>query len=295
MGDDVQDAKEQHRLGTINRWDPPEGDWAAEHDWTRYRGPDPWPVPGGWVFVDPEGGGWWRYFGDAGVGHDKDDGIREELEDDESVDDAYDAMQDLRDEHGQLAFLKVETANPDEVSMRNPGDEKLEWTLEIDGVQVFRRVEPDRSDTMAAVAEALQAYHAGDLDDRRDEIVPTSGRKPDDVREQEQLEERREENEQLDEFVPDGGQRYPNPYAAALMLPPGRQWMDAARQFLEEEQHRLHDRLKELEHDDGSIPDDVATEWSVAKGRLDQTRLFHGLVVQAQLTAELEEEGDDDE
>lgn len=190
--------KEEHRLGTIGRWDAPDGDWAREHDWTRYRGPPPYPVPGGWVFKDPEGGGWWQYFGEAGVGHASGDSILDELEDDESVDDPYDALDDLR---GEYAYLTVETANPDEVSMRNPEDEELEWTLEVDGTEVFRRVDPDRSDMMGAVAQALHAYHTGDLDDHLGEIGPSSGRKPEDVREQEELEKRKEENNSLGDFA----------------------------------------------------------------------------------------------
>ena len=199
-GDDLESVtqqKEAHRLGTINRWDPPEASWAAEHDWTRYRGPDPWPVPGGWVFKDPEGGGWWEYFGDAGDGHEFDDGILDELKADESVDDPYDALDEMR---GEYAHLTVETANPDEVSIRNLEDEQLEWELTVDGTQVFRRVEPDRSDLMAAVAEALSAYHTGDLADTLDEIVPATGRKPADVLEREALEERKQNNQSLGDF-----------------------------------------------------------------------------------------------
>jgi len=77
--DSEAEQKEQHRLGTINRWDVPDGTWATKYDWTRYRGPSPWPVPSGWVFKDPEGGGWWEYFGEAGVGHPRDDDIFEAL------------------------------------------------------------------------------------------------------------------------------------------------------------------------------------------------------------------------
>jgi len=194
---DVTEQKEKHRLGTINRWDAPDGDWAAENDWTRYRGPDPWPVPGGWVFKDPEEGGWWQYFGDAGVGDDDSDSILDELKHDPSVGDPYDA---LDEERGELASLEVKTANPDEVSLRNIEDEKLEWTFKIGSIQVFRRVEPERSDLMAAVAEALVAYHEDILDERVDEIVPTSGRKPADIREQEQLEQRKESNKSLGDF-----------------------------------------------------------------------------------------------
>ena len=86
-------------------------------------------------------------------------------------------------------------------------------------------------------------------------------------------------------------EQFPNPFLAASVLPPGRRRLEAVRQFLEEEQHRLHERLNEIENDDGSIPDDAAGEWSIAKGRLDQTRVFHGLVVQGMLTDELGREG----
>jgi len=191
------DAKEANRLGTINRWDAPEGEWAADYPWTRYRGPPPWPVPGGWVFEDPEGGGWWTYYGELGVGHYDDNKIRDELRDDDSVDNPHDLVEEAR---GARAYLEVETANPDEVSLRNPEDEKLEWSLKIDDTRVFRRVEPDRPDLMAAVAEALDAYHEDELDERVDAIVPSSGRKPDDVREQETIEEREEQNRALGEY-----------------------------------------------------------------------------------------------
>jgi hypothetical protein len=89
--------------------------------------------------------------------------------------------------------------------------------------------------------------------------------------------------------------RFPNPYMAATILPPGRRRLEAVRQFLEEEEHRLHDRLNEIENDDGSIPDEGTDEWSMVKGKLDQTRLFHGLVIQGVLTDEMEQEGDDAE
>lgn len=205
MTGDNTEQKEEHRIGTINRWDAPDADWAAEYDWTRFRGPDPWPVPGGWTFGDPEEGGWWIYFGDAGVGHGNDNSILDELQEDESIEDAFDAMNELREEHGERASLAARTANPDEVSMMNPDAEELEWELKVDGAQVFRRVEPDRDDLMGSVAAALEAYHEG-REDRFEEIVPETGRKPDDVLEQEKQERREEENDSLDEFVTDGGE-----------------------------------------------------------------------------------------
>lgn len=87
--------------------------------------------------------------------------------------------------------------------------------------------------------------------------------------------------------------RYPNPYLAASTLTPGRDHLEAMRQFLDEEQHRLHERLVGMENDDGSIPDDVADEWSMVKGKLDQTRLIYGLVVQGLLTNEIGEVDDE--
>lgn len=91
----------------------------------------------------------------------------------------------------------------------------------------------------------------------------------------------------------DEPKQYPNPYLAASMLSAGRKQAEAMRQFLEEEQHQLHERLTEMENDDGSIPDDVAEEWSMVKGKLDQTRLIHGLVVKAIAQDEMKQMEDD--
>lgn len=62
-GQDENEQKEAHRVGTINRWDAPDASWAAEYDWTRYRGPPAYPVPGGWVLgiVEGDGTGWRIY------------------------------------------------------------------------------------------------------------------------------------------------------------------------------------------------------------------------------------------
>ncbi len=87
---------------------------------------------------------------------------------------------------------------------------------------------------------------------------------------------------------------YPNPYLAASTLSPGRDQLDAMRQFLEQEKHRLHERLNGLEDDDGSISDDVADEWSMVKGQLDQTRLFYGLVAQGLLADTMQQEERDE-
>lgn len=197
MPDTLTEEKEQHRLGTIGRWDPPDGDWAAEYDWTRYRGPDPWPVPGGWVFGDPEEGGWWKYYGELGVGHANDNSILDALKEDETVTDPY---EELEAAQGPYAYLNVETANPDEVSIRNHENEEYEWAFKIGDTAVFTRVEPERSDLLAAVAEALMAAHEGDLDERRNSIAPTTGRAPETELKKKAIEQRREENSSLSEF-----------------------------------------------------------------------------------------------
>lgn len=87
----------------------------------------------------------------------------------------------------------------------------------------------------------------------------------------------------------DGPERFPNPYLAATTLPPGPRRLEAVRQFLEDEQHTLHTQLQEIENDDGTIPDDATAEWSMTKGKLDQTRLFHGMVVHAMLKESMTE------
>jgi hypothetical protein len=194
----LTEQKEQHRLGTINRWDVPEAGWAANHDWTRHRGPKPWPVPSGWVFKNPEEGGWWRYYGDRAIGNHSRDAIADELKEDETISEPYKAVEETR---GPDAHLSSETTNPDEVSLLDYEDEKLEWKFEVDDKTVFRRVEPHTPDIMAAVAEALQAYHDGELEERIDEITPTSGSKPEDILKQENVERRQEENKSLTEFT----------------------------------------------------------------------------------------------
>lgn len=203
--EESSESKEDHRLGTINKWDAPDAEWAAEYDWTRSRGPPPWPVPGGWVFKDAEGGGWWQYYGDAGVGEHSDNSIRETFEADDAYADLDEVTDALSDARGEYAYLNMEAANPDEVSLRNLEDEETEWSLEIADRVVFRRVEPDRADLMAAVAKALDAYHRGELDEEIEAIVPASGSKPADVLEQEDIDRRQAENESLGSFGSDGG------------------------------------------------------------------------------------------
>lgn len=172
------EQKEAHRVGTINRWDAPDASWAAEYDWTRYRGPPAYPVPGGWVLGIVEGDGTgWRYYGEDGIG---------ESNDPESP-----------AEPTAEAGLLFDVANPDETSLRDEPD--MEWRFTLDGEVVFRRVEPDRDDAYGAIAKALSAFHEGTPPSEISE-TPSSGRKPADVREQEEVERKQQENQSLDRW-----------------------------------------------------------------------------------------------
>ena len=88
-------------------------------------------------------------------------------------------------------------------------------------------------------------------------------------------------------------EQFSNPFYTASTITPGRRQLEATRQFLDEETDRLDEQLKSIENDDGSIPAGAAEEWSMTKGRLDQTRLFSSLVKQSLLTGEWRGEADE--
>lgn len=171
------EQKEEHRLGTTNRWDAPDADWARSYDWTRYRGPPAYPVPGGWVLGIVEGDGTgWKYYHEDGVG--------------EATDTDVECDPEPLAEAGLILDVVADTG-----SLREDPD--TEWRFSIEGTQIFRRVNPDRDDAYGAIARALSAYHR-DQDPEEIAATPDTGRKPADVREQEKLERRREENESLE-------------------------------------------------------------------------------------------------
>lgn len=186
MDESDVDRKEQHRVDTIGQWDPPEADWAAEYDWTRYRGPAAYPCPGAWVLDEPEGLAYsWLWFPEIGDDYGTESSAFDDLE--------YSSIDSYREAR---AFLIGEDVAE---SLR---DEEIEWTLSIDNVDVFVRRDLDQDELMGAVAEALSRYPD---DDWRD-VTPTAGSPPPEVLRERELEQRREENESLDEFVTDGGQ-----------------------------------------------------------------------------------------
>ena len=82
-----------------------------------------------------------------------------------------------------------------------------------------------------------------------------------------------------------------NHYRTAWSLAPSRERREAIRDWLEEEMQRLDARLRELEGDDGTIPDENSQAWHMAKGRFDQTRLFYGLAVQGLLADDVDHGG----
>lgn len=187
MPEDKTEQKEEHRLGTINRWDPPEADWAAEYDWTRYRGPEAYPVPGAWVLSIVEGDGiiWYRY-PEVGVGKDSDTDVHEALNSDDEYNDLRSAM----------ASLGNTIVDED----RQAREVTLEQELTIEGKTVFRRVEPDSDELYANAAAALKTY---DEDPGTDEFALSwqTGRLPDDIREEQKLERRKEQNNSLGDFA----------------------------------------------------------------------------------------------
>lgn len=171
------------------RFDPPEADWTDEFEWTRYRGPQPYPCPADWVLDLVEGDGiiWYRFPG-IGEGLEMDDDVREVFEPD------YEEYDDAR---GETAILSKEIVED------NPRkrESKLEHELSIDGETIFRRVEPDDEDLFATVAEALARYSNGqELED----VAPSTGRLPEDLREQQETERRQAENQSLTQFTERG-------------------------------------------------------------------------------------------
>jgi len=180
------DRKEQHRVDTIGRWDPPEAEWAEEYDWTRYRGPAAYPCPGAWVLDEPEGLAYsWLWFPEIGEDYGTESSAFDDLE--------YSSIDSYREAR---AFLIGEDVAE---SLR---EEEIEWTLSIDNVDVFVRRDLEQDELMGAVAEVLSRYPDGDWRD----VTPTAGSPPPEVVRERELEQRREENESLDDFATDGGQ-----------------------------------------------------------------------------------------
>jgi len=163
----------------------PEADWTDEYDWTRYRGSQPYPCPGGWVLDIIEGdGGMWYLYAEIGEDHETDSDVHDAFEPD------YEAYNDAR---GETAFLSSKIVE-DNLAERTS---TTEYELKVAGEVVFRRVEPDRDDLWSAVAEALQAYCD---DESLEGIAPSTGELPEDLKKEQETEQRKAENKGLGEF-----------------------------------------------------------------------------------------------
>jgi hypothetical protein len=159
----------------------PDADWTDKYPWTRYRGPQPYPVPEDWVLNIVEGDAtvFYRY-PDLGQDHETDD---------EVVDTFAPEYEGVNEARGAAASVTIDHD-------RN-GDE-LPYSLQIDNEVVFQRVEPDTEDLWRAVAEVLARFARGE--DYQD-IAPTTGSPPESVLRERKLEQRQEENKQLSEFT----------------------------------------------------------------------------------------------
>lgn len=144
------------------------------------------PCPAGWVVREPDADtvAWQRYPG-IGEGLGTDSEVLDVFEDD------TEGYNDAREETAMLVM------DPVEIDMR-AGTETIEYELTVDGETVFRRVDPDHADAMVTVAEALSRFSNGrDYDN----VSPESGRLPDEMQEQQVVEQRKQQNQSLGDFA----------------------------------------------------------------------------------------------
>jgi hypothetical protein len=169
-------------------FDAPEADWTDTYDWTRYRGPQPYPCPGPWVLgtVEADGAGWHYY--------------------PECNGDAYATDTELQDGEPYDAWKGGPTAKAgllnDIVEDSRTGPTVLEHRFTISGEVVFKRAGPDEGDLFGSIAEALARYDAGEpISEFAAAVEPTTGDSPAREASKRDLERRREENASLGEWA----------------------------------------------------------------------------------------------
>jgi hypothetical protein len=138
------------------------------------------------VINEPEGlaNRWQRYPG-IGEGQGTDYDVLQALDED------YDAYNDARAED---AFLIGDDVGD---SIR---DESIRWRLSIANETVFRRVEPEWCDLLAACAEALSKYaNGGDWQ----AVAPDTGALPAEEQREREIERRKESNQSLSDWGSD--------------------------------------------------------------------------------------------
>jgi|GEM_PF-2098593 hypothetical protein len=166
----------------MSRFDEPEADWTDEYTWTRYRGPQPYPCPGGWVLNIPEMMAVsWVYFPDIGSVNETESDVRDAFG---MNDDGYE------DARSAEAFLLGDTVGP-------ISEETICWQFTIDGEEVFERVDPDHDDLYGAVAEALAKHSRGES---FEDVSPKTGRLTEAEQKQRETDQRRESNQSLGDF-----------------------------------------------------------------------------------------------
>lgn len=162
----------------MTRFPDLDAEWTDDYAWTRYRGPQAYPVPGDWVLNIVEGDGViWHHYPDVGADHDHDD-------------DVYDALgfDEIEDARGVAADLHSEWN----------ADDSTTHVLTVDGETVIRTTDPEMDDLWAAVAEVLSRHSAGeDYDDLADKwTAPTAEQQA-----QAELERKQTENHGLGDFA----------------------------------------------------------------------------------------------
>jgi hypothetical protein len=160
----------------------PDADWTDEYPWTRYRGPQPYPCPEDWVLNIVEGDATvFRRYPELGQDYGTDDEVVETFAPD------YEGLNEAR---GEEASVSIDyDQNSDEPS----------HSLQVGSETVFQRLEPDPDDLWATVADVL-ARVARDEDYQ--ELAPSTGSPPASVLREREIQKRKEENQQLTEFVP---------------------------------------------------------------------------------------------
>jgi len=166
-------------------FDEPDAEWTDEYDWARYRGPQPYPTPGGWVLGTPEvlACGWYCY-PDIGPNHGLNDEVREAFG---KNDDGYN---DARSGRAMLIGDPVDDAR----------EETIKWEFTVDGETVFESVDPDDENLWSVVAEVLQRHSDGR---EYSDCEPPSGRPPgltEAERKERETEQRKQNNASLGDF-----------------------------------------------------------------------------------------------
>lgn len=168
-------------------WGDPDAGWTDTFPWTRYRGPQAYPVPGGWVLDMPEEGVHWYRYPEHGDGRETDDDVREVLNDEE-----YNAG---RAESAHL-WYDIEELN---MATRT---ERINHRFVIDGETVFERIDPEPEPIFAAVAEGLARFDAGEsVTTLAEDLDPDTGDLSDAERKRRRVRRAREENASLEGFV----------------------------------------------------------------------------------------------